>query len=102
MIFAAYVDYSLALGQCVLALLLWHQAEPRLREKRGAWQSMCVVALGFVLAWSAPLAYQRAYTSDPLDWQRTMRDIALLIYALCRYRYAMTLPKEDHAATRAG
>jgi hypothetical protein len=93
MMVSAFVDFSLAFGQCALALLLWHQAEPRMREQRGPWQSMCIVALGFVLAWSAPLAYQRGFTSDPLDWQRTMRDVALLIYAVCRYRYAMSLPK---------
>lgn len=98
MIFAAFVDYSLAFLLCAFALLLWQQAEPRMRERRGVWQSMCILALGFVLAWSAPLAYQRGVTSDPLDWQRTMRDIALLIYAVCRYRYAMSIPADEEQA----
>lgn len=91
MTFGAMFDYTLAIAQCVLALLMWARAEPRMREHRGPWQGWCMIALGFVLAWSFPLAYIRPLGDDPLDWQRSARDFALLISALCLYRHAMTV-----------
>ena len=92
MSFLDAVDYALAFGQGVFALLLWHQAEPRMREERGAWQAACTLALGFVLAWSFPLAFSRPLGGlDPMHWQGTVRDACLLFYAVCVYRNAMNL-----------
>jgi hypothetical protein len=95
MSFLDMVDYSLALGQGVLAILLWHQAEPRLREARGSWQAGCAMALGFVLALSFPLAFSRPMNEvDPMHWGRTVRDFALVLYAACLYRHAMKVGRE--------
>lgn len=86
-----YIDLSLAVAQCVLAFLLWQRAEPRVMQARGRGHSLCVLSLGFALAWSAPIAYQRGLylTYDPIDWQRTVRDLLFLIPSWCIYRRAM-------------
>jgi hypothetical protein len=89
MTFGDLTEYTLAAAQCVLALLLWHQAEPRMREARGPMQAFCTLALGFVLAWSFPLALGRALVDAPMNWQLTMRDAFLVLYASCMYRQAM-------------
>lgn len=96
MSFLVACDYALAFGQGLLALMLWHRAEPRMREARGPWQSLCTLALGFVLAWSFPLVFSRALSdAHHTNWQWTIRDAFLLLYAACLYRHAMTLkPRE--------
>lgn len=90
--FLDYADYTLAFLQGAFAILLWQQAEPRLLEARGRWQAGCAMALGFVLALSFPLAFSRPMAdADPMHWQRTVRDFALVFYAACLYRHAMTV-----------
>lgn len=91
-----YTDYTLAFGQGLLAILLWHKAEPRLLEMRGRWQAICAMALGFVLALSFPIAFSRPLAADgPMHWQLTVRDFCLVLYAACLYRHAMTVkPRE--------
>jgi hypothetical protein len=89
MSFGNLVDFTLATGQCVLALLLWHQAEPRMREARGRMQAACTLALGFVLAMSFPIAFARGIADAPMSWQLTMRDAFLVLYGGCMYRQAM-------------
>lgn len=99
MSFHQLADYALAFSQGVLAILLWHQAEPRMRENRGRWQAVCTMALGFVLAWSFPLAFARPEMAyDPMDWQRTVRDAFLVLYAVCIYRRAMTVHRRPDIA----
>lgn len=95
MSFLDLADYGLAFAQGVLAILLWHQAEPRLREARGPWQAMCAMALGFVLAMSFPLAFSRPLGEvDPMHWQKTLRDFCLVLYAGCLYRHAIHVGRE--------
>lgn len=97
--FLDVTDYALAFSQGVLAILLWHQAEPRMREARGMGSAMCTLALGFVLAWSFPLAFSRPLAvEDPMHWQRTVRDLCLVLYAGCLYHRAMTLRKRPDLA----
>jgi hypothetical protein len=99
MSFLDMVDYMLAFAQGALALLLWHQAEPRMRQARGRGSAACILALGFVLAWSFPLAFSRPLSEvDPLHWQRTVRDLCLVFYAACLYRRAMTLGRRPDLA----
>lgn len=87
-----YLDSGLAFLQGLFAILLWHRAEPRMRQARGTWQAMCTLALGFVLASSFPLALSRSLDhTDPLHWQWTFRDALLVLYAACLYRHAMTV-----------
>lgn len=97
MMIPGIVDYSLAFTQSVLAVLLWHQAEPKVRRARGALRGWCVIFLGFVLAWSVPLAWMRPLTDDPQHWERTMRDLALVLCGLCFYRHAMRVGREAEA-----
>ena len=93
------IDYALAFSQGVLAILLWHQAEPRFLQARGRWQAVCAMALGFVLALSFPLAFDRPMTADDPDhWLRTLRDACLVLYAACLYRRAMRLGHEPETA----
>lgn len=84
-----YADYVIAAGQSLLAVLLWHRAEPRMRIARGSWQAYCTLLLGFVLAFSVVLSLSRPLAYDPLNWQRSVRDCVLLVYAMCMYRRAM-------------
>lgn len=92
MIFLDLFDYALAFGQGLFAILLWHQAEPRMRQARGPWQAWCTMALGFVLALNCPLAFSRPLEiADSVHWWRTARDAALLLYAVCLYRRAIVL-----------
>lgn len=88
--FGNLLDYAVAMAHGIVAVLLWHRAEPRLRKARGPLRAWCIIFLGFVLAWSFPLALVRPMT-DGGHWQLTMRDIALLLCALCFYHHAMTL-----------
>lgn len=90
-------DMALAVAQGVMAVLLWHRAEPRLRAARGWPQGWCVIFMGFVLAWSVPLAFMRPHIESPLDWQRSVRDFALLLAAMCFYWHAMKVGKEAEA-----
>ncbi len=93
-----YADYAIAAGQSVLAVLLWHKAEPRMRAARGSWQGYCTILLGFVLAFSVVLSLSRPLMPhDPLGWQRSVRDLCLLLYAGCMYRRAMRLPRVEVA-----
>lgn len=95
MSFLDYVDYALAFGQGVFAILLWHRAEPRMLEARGRTASNCTLLLGFVLASSVALSLSRPMVGDdPYDSWRSTRDAILLLYAACMYRRAMkVLPK---------
>lgn len=98
MSFADLLDYSLATAQAVLAILLWHRAEPRMREARGRWQASCIILLGFVLAWGVILALSRPIYDSPLNWQRTIRDLCLVVYATCLYHRAMKVGKYPEMA----
>lgn len=86
-------DYVLATAQAGLAILLWHRAEPRLRSSRGRWPASCAILLGFVLAWGVILAMSRPIDDSPFDWQRTLRDTILVMYAACVYHRAMVTAK---------
>jgi len=94
------LDPALAIAQGVMAMLLWHRAEPRLRAARGWQQGWCVIFLGFVMAWSVPLAFIRPDVESVWDWQRSVRDVALLCAALCFYRHAMTVEPREPAKVR--
>ena|SRR6478736_1906290 len=98
MSFLHFMDYALASGQGVLAILLWHRAEPRMREARGPWQAACVMLLGFVLAWGVILALSRPLYDSPLNWQRTVKDLFLVVYATCLYHRAMKVAEHPEMA----
>ena len=99
MSFLDVADYALAFSQGILAILLWHQAEPRFLQARGRWSAVCAMALGFVLALSFPIAFSRPLGDwGATQWQGTLRDACLVLYAACLYHRAMRLGHKPELA----
>lgn len=78
----------MAFAQMALAMMIWQRSMPRLMEARGRGQAICAWLLGMALAINASISLSVPATEAGFLSLGLCRDVLLLSYGVCRYRWA--------------